>query len=70
LDKIIPQWIDKVRQLIVIEGGSSERDKVEWMIKYKKMPIKSWLKDFKSKHPDIEYLTVESFPSLTIIRKK
>jgi hypothetical protein len=70
LDKIIPQWIDKVRQLIIIEGGSSERDKVEWMIKYKKMPIKSWLKDFKSKHPDIEYLTIEPFPSLTIIRKK
>lgn len=70
LEKIVPFWIDKVRQLIIIEGGSKERDKVEWMIKYKKMPIKSWLKVFKSKRPDIEYLTIEPFPSITIIRKK
>lgn len=70
LEKIIPCWIDKVRQLIIIEGGSSERDKVKWMIKYKKMPIKSWLKDYRLKRVDIEYLTIEPFPSITIIRKK
>lgn len=70
LEKIVPHWIDKVNQFIIIEGGSSERDKVEWMIKYKKMPIVKWLKDFKSKRLDIEYLTIEPFPSVTIIRKK
>lgn len=69
LEKIIPYWINKVRQLIIIEGGSLERDKVEWMIKYKKMPIKKWLKDFRLKRADIEYLTIEPFPSVTIIRK-
>ena len=70
LEEIVPFWIDKTRQLIIIEGGSMERDKVEWMIKYKKMPIRIWLRDFKSKHPDIEYFTIEPFPSVTIIRKK
>lgn len=70
LEKIIPYWIDKTRQFIIIEGGSAERDKVEWMIKYKKMPIKRWLQDFKSKRGDIEYLTIEPFPSVTLIRKK
>ncbi len=70
LEKIVPYWIDKVNQFIIIEGGSLERDKVEWMIKYNKMPIRSWLKDFKSKRADIEYLTLEPFPSVTIIRKK
>lgn len=70
LEKIIPYWIDKTRQFIIIEGGSKERDKVEWMIKYKKMPIKNWLKDYSLKRTDIEYLTIEPFPSITIIRKK
>lgn len=67
LNKIIPPWINKVRQLIIIEGGSSERDKIEWMLKYKKIPITRWLKDFKKKNPDIEYLTINKFPSLTLI---
>lgn len=69
LEKIIPHWIDKTRQLIIIEGGSSERDKVEWMTKYKKMPIKKWLEGFSRRRTDIEYLTIEPFPSVTIIRK-
>lgn len=69
LEKIIPYWIDKVRQLIIVEGGSSERDKLKWMIKYKKVPIASWLKRFSRKRGDIEYLTIEPFPSVTIIQK-
>lgn len=68
LEKIIPKWIDKVRQLIIIEGGSSEHDKLDWMIKYKKMPIRKWLKNF-SRHRDIEYFTIEPFPSVTLMRK-
>lgn len=69
LEKIIPSWIDKVRQLIIIEGGSRERDKLDRMIKYKKMPIKKWLENFSRKRSDIEYFTVQPFPSVTIIRK-
>jgi len=69
LEKIIPHWIDRTRQLVVIEGGSSERDKVEWMIKHKKKPIKKWLEDFSRYRGDIEYFTIEPFPSVTIIRK-
>ena len=70
LKKIIPHWIDKVSQMIIAEGGSKERDQVEWMIKYKKMPIAKWLADFARKRSDIEYITIEPFPSVTIIRKK
>lgn len=70
LEKIVPLWIDKTRQLIVIEGGSSERDRVDWMIKLKKMPIRGWLEDFSRRRGDIEYFTIEPFPSVTIIRKK
>ncbi len=68
LEQIIPNWIEKINQLIIIEGGSKERDKIDWMIKYKKMPIQKWLKDF-AKRFDIEYMVLEPFPSITLIRK-
>lgn len=69
LEKIVPYWIGKIRQVIVIEGGSAERDRVQWMIKLRKIPIRKWLQDFSSQHGDIEYFTIEPFPSVTIIRK-
>lgn len=69
LEATIPQWIDKVNQLIIIEGGSLERDKFEWMLKYKKKPIKKWLEVFARKNSNIKYFTIEPFPSVTIIRK-
>lgn len=69
LEKIIPYWINKTRQFIIIEGGSSERDQVRWMIQFNKLPIKNWLEDFARKRSDIEYFTIEPFPSVTIIRK-
>ena len=70
LEKTIPLWIDKTRQLIIIEGGSIERDKRSWMIDLGVEPISDWLKNFKRLRPDIEYFTIEPFPSLTIIKKK
>lgn len=69
LEKIVPGWIDKIGQVIIIEGGSAERDNIEWMIKFKKIPIKKWLEDFSRRRGDIEYFTIEPFPSVTIIRK-
>lgn len=69
LEKIIPVWIDKVRQLIIIEGGSFEHDRLPWMIQFKKKPITKWLEDFSRKRDDIEYFTIEPFPSVTIMRK-
>ena len=69
LEKIIPHWIDKVKNLIIIEGGSMQRDRVFWMKKYHKQPIKKWLQDLIQKRSDLEYFTIEPFPSVTIIRK-
>lgn len=113
LEKIIPAWIDKVNQFIIIEGGSRERDELasktdhkklstlKWINdlgengtqsligiitdapvgmdqfvvvagneKYKEKPINGWLRDFSERQKNIEYITLEPFPSLTIIRKK
>ena len=69
LEEIIPHWIDKVKNLIIIEGGSMQRDRVFWMKKYNKQPIKKWLQDLIQKRSDLEYFTIEPFPSVTIIRK-
>lgn len=70
LEKIIPAWIDKVNQLIIIEGGSDERDNFDWMIEFKKKPIKKWLKEFSRSRGDIEYFTFDPFLSVTVMRKK
>jgi predicted O-methyltransferase YrrM len=69
LEPIVPQWIDKVRQCIIIEGGSDEHDKIPWMIQFKKMPVKKWLQEFAKKRTDITYFTVEPSLSITLIRK-
>ena len=112
LEEIVPSWVDKIRQLIIIEGGSKERDALtshinskkltvsQWLKdlngqeaqnlkkimpktspgyqfvmvsgeeKYKKKPIKKWLEEFARKRGDIEYFTIELFPSLTLMKKR
>jgi hypothetical protein len=105
LEQIIPNWIDKTRQMIIIEGGSVERDKLagetmahkvplkKWMAdidiqlpqsvdspdqfvvvsgkeEYQEKPIAPWLKSFSKKRGDIEYITLDPFPSLTIMSKR
>ena len=69
LEKIIPNWLNKVNQLIILEGGSHIRDQAGWMIKYCKTPISKWLSNLK-KIKDIQYITFDKFPSLTIIQTK
>jgi len=50
---------------ILLEGGSSERDDVNWMSKYNKQPIHEFLDNLSS----YEKFTFEPFPSLTIMKK-
>jgi len=64
LDKIIPCWLPKVKSLIILEGGSEERDQVDWMKKYNKIPLRDWLS--RNKHL-FNYITLKNFPSLTIL---
>ena len=62
-------YIDKIKNngIIILEGGSYERDNVEWMIKYNKSKIRPILNNFSSKY---NILTIGDIPSLTIISKK
>jgi hypothetical protein len=108
LEKIVPAWVDKVRQFIIIEGGSLERDRAAAKTNHKKLPVTKWLNDLNShqaaslkrtisnqsgqfvkvegkqeykekpirpwlrsfcKQFNLEYITFEPFPSVTIIKK-
>lgn len=53
--------------VVLFEGGSEDRDNVEWMLKYEKPPIQSVLKKYVL--TDKVYVcTIGKLPSITIIR--
>jgi predicted O-methyltransferase YrrM len=70
LEKMFDLWTPKVSPngLIVFEGGSLERDQIEWMVKYHKRPIAEFKEELPSR--GFEYVTLNPFPSMTICRKK
>ncbi len=62
-------YVDKLKDdgIILMEGGSEERDNIEWMIKYNKPQINPIL----NKYSDKFYIkTIGEIPSITIIKKK
>ena len=63
---VFDHYVQKMRKggIILLEGGSKERDKVKWMVKYGKKSILEVLEKYKTKY-DIH--VVQSFPSMTLI---
>ena len=62
-------YVDKLKDdgIILMEGGSFQRDNIEWMIKYNKPEINPVL----IKYSDKFYIkTIGEIPSITIIKKK
>ena len=62
-------YVDKLKDdgIILMEGGSLQRDIIEWMIKYNKPEINPVL----NKYSDKFYIkTIGEIPSITIIKKK
>lgn len=59
----IAQQMDK-NCVLILEGGSPERDQIEWMKKYNKTPIQSVIQKFKNR---FKIYTINSFPSLTLV---
>lgn len=72
IEKLMDQWNKKMRigGIILIEGGSAERDKIEWMIKYNKRPLRPTIETNKVLNNNFVYATYEQFPSLTVALKK
>lgn len=72
LKKMIQIWGPKMKPygMIAFEGGSEERDNIEWMIEYNKKPIREELKNNKTIKDDFHYFVMTAFPSMTILQKK
>lgn len=66
------QWDRKMIQggIILFEGGTDERDNVEWMIKFGKTPIKAELEANPIIREKYVFSTYMKFPSLTCLLKK
>lgn len=72
VDKIVSQWDRKMRKggVIVFEGGSEERDQIDWMVKYKKPKIATAIKRNKIlKSGYKRRILFTAYPSLTVLVK-
>lgn len=71
--EVVPLWEQKLscdaNALMVIEGGSAARDRIEWMTKYNKPPLRSWLQS-PWVTERFTWFTFEPFPSLTLLRRR
>ena len=68
---MLANWDSKVSHcgLILFEGGSEERDKVEWMVKHNKKPIRPEISSNQLANTNYIYGGYNAFPSLTIMKK-
>ena len=64
--RIFAQWSMKVRQVIILEGGSAERDQVAWMRKYDKAPIGPAVDELQRAYPGWSFTVLQPFPSVTV----
>lgn len=58
----------KIGGIIILEGGSIERDNVEWMIKYNKPPINPVIQQLKSSK-DLQVTLFDQYPSMTLVKR-
>lgn len=64
---VFENYIKKIKEdgIIILEGGSIERDKISWMIKYNKKMIHPILNKYRENY---NILTIGKIPSITIIQ--
>ena len=65
----INNYMNKLKKdgIMILEGGSEERDNVNWMTKYNKPKIRTII----NKYLDVyDIYTLDKFPSITIIKNK
>jgi len=72
LEKIVEQWHTRLSMggMLLFEGGSEERDNIEWMKKYDKKPIKPVIEGHEILNEHYIYGTYLDFPSLTVFIRK
>jgi len=69
LDYVMQNYFNKIKKsgVIIFEGGSNERDNIEWMIKYNKPKINKIINKYIEKGYNIK--TFGILPSITLITK-
>ena len=65
---VFEKYIDKLSDdgIIIMEGGSVDRDNIEWMNKYNKPKIQPVIKKYQHNY---NIKTIGTFPSITLIKK-
>jgi len=65
-DFAVKNYLKKItnKGVMILEGGSKERDNVSWMKKYNKPSINKYLEN-----SNLNYEIIGKFPSLTLIKK-
>jgi predicted O-methyltransferase YrrM len=68
---VLKAWKDIISPngIIAMEGGTEERDKWDWMVKYYKVPIANALND-EWVNENFNYTVVLPFPGVTLFTKK
>lgn len=67
--QVFEHWAPRVSQVILLEGGSRERDNVDWMLQYRKPAIVPALAGLRRDYPEWSISVLEPFPSLTVALK-
>jgi len=72
LSDIMALWHPKIsgRAIVMIEGGSEERDNVGWMKKFDKPSIKAEIESSELINKYYHYGTYFRYPSLTVLLRK
>jgi predicted O-methyltransferase YrrM len=65
--KLLPMLAEK--GVIIMEGGTPDRDKVKWMQKYQKPPIVGALEE-ACRQKDIEVCVVGTIPGVILLKRK
>jgi hypothetical protein len=65
VEQLFLQWKDKVNILMIFEGGGSDRDEIDWMVKFQKTAISPVLSQLSNKFQNWQFVTLEAYPSIT-----
>jgi len=72
LEKLMETWHNKMRPggVILFEGGSLERDNIDWMKKFNKKPILPVLQENEIIKKEYLWVVYPHYPSLSVLFKK
>jgi len=64
---VFQKYVQKIKKggIIMLEGGSLDRDNIEWMNKYNKPKIQPIIEKYKQ---NLKIKTIGSIPSITIVK--